>query len=373
MSSIKLKRAALGLMSGSALLVAPTANAQWWEETLSGYFGTAKMNEDVGSRHFRIGGVASMNVQAKFSMNGSFGISGNNPGPAGVRGVDHVYDDGYVLVDVTGNDGNATHNFGFRSTTQYTNSTQRLYFKATDSFAVTSGGANETGEAQLGLEAVYGGHLLRWGDALIGLELGFTYLPIEIKDNQSLAALANRTVHSYDVSNVQIPGLQGPAGTGAWVYEGTFNGPGVYIDDLAQAEPGESIPGTLTGERTLDVTVYNFRLGPTVQWQVHPRAAVALSVGGSVGFISGDLNYNEVLVLNDGSRVTNRGGSGGTEMIYGGYVSGLLKYRVEKNGDIYLGAQWTPMTDATFNSGGRAAELNLSGALHVTFGFNWSF
>lgn len=372
MRRMKSRKVAVGLVSGTAMLVATTANAQGWEQTLSSYFGSAKMDEDVESRHFRIGGVVSMNVQAKFSMAGSFRISGNNPGATGLSGVDHVYDDGYVLVDASGNFGNETWNWGYQSTNQYNSTLERLYFNATDSFT-TAGIANETGDAQLGLEAVYGGHLLRWGDALVGLEFGFTYLPIEITDKQSLAVSANRTVHSYAVPRERILGLQGTPGTDDWVYRGGFDGPGPYISDVAQAEPGSTIPGTLTGERTLDVTVYNFRLGPTVQWQVHPRAAVALSVGGSVGFISGDLNYNEVLVLNDGSRVTNRGGSGGTEMIYGGYVSGLLKYRVEKNGDIYLGAQWTPMTDATFNSGGRAAELNLSGALHVTFGFNWSF
>ena len=57
------------------------------------------------SRNIRIGFLAGFNIKADFRMSGTFPIFGTDPGLAGMPRQNHVYDDGYVRVDATGNAG----------------------------------------------------------------------------------------------------------------------------------------------------------------------------------------------------------------------------------------------------------------------------
>jgi hypothetical protein len=351
-----------------------TSLAQSYDDNLwRTLFGQKQDVPGDWTKHFRVGAQVGFNLKAQFSMSGTFDVSGNNPGATGVSRVDHVYDNGYVLVDASGNDGGLTWNWGYQSADQYDSGSQRLSFRATDSYT-TSGNATENSGAQLGVDVAYGGHLTQWGRAMVGWEFGFGYLPVSIKDNQALSANVTRISHSFDVSGIQFPGLLGDPSPGGFIYEGTYDGPGALIGDVAQAGPGETIANVpLTGERALDVNVFSFRLGPTLHWELPPRFAVAVSAGAAFGIVSGDLKYNETLQFSDGSTANNQGKSGATEFAYGGYISGTLIYHAVKNGDLYLGVQYMPMTSTTFGSDGREAELDMSGALYISTGFNWPF
>jgi hypothetical protein len=57
----------------------------------------------------------------------------------------------------------------------------------------------------------------------------------------------------------------------------------------------------------------------------------------------------------------------------GGYVNGALMYHVQEDADIYIGAQYMPMGDATISGGGREGRLNLGGQLYFSVGINWPF
>ena len=54
-------------------------------------------------RHFRVGALVGINIKAEFKMGGDFTVTGSQPGVPGESGRDHLYDDGYVRVDETGN------------------------------------------------------------------------------------------------------------------------------------------------------------------------------------------------------------------------------------------------------------------------------
>jgi hypothetical protein len=43
------------------------------------------------------------------------------------------------------------------------------------------------------------------------------------------------------------------------------------------------------------------------------------------------------------------------------------------NGDIYLSAQYMPLSNANFSGGGRSAKLDMHGAVYVSAGINWPF
>ncbi len=335
---------------------------QVWGSDFSQYLGNNEFEPDVGTRHFRLGALVGLNFKAQFSMNGTFKFSQNNPGPAGSGGIDRTYDDGYVRVDASGNYGDQTWNWGYQNTNQIVGNS--LVFHAADTYTA-SGRSEEDADAQVGFELAYGGHLARAGSTLVGWEFGFGFLPINIEDNRTITGVsATRTVHAFDISGVVMPNAP---------YTGTATGPGPLISDQAQGQASENFNNlSLTGTRTLDVTLYNFRLGPTLHWEVAPRLAVALSGGAALGVVSGDLEFNESVLIN-GARAVNVGSHGSTELIYGGYVSAALMFHAVEHGDFYLGVQYMPMSDATFSGAGREAQLDMSGAVFVSVGINWPF
>ena len=332
------------------------------------YFTADNSKEGDWPRHFRVGALVGMNIKADFNVNGSFGVSGSNPGEAGPagRGKNHFYDDGYVLVDDTGNAGGVTTYWGYQNAGQYNAAAQTLTFHSASAYS-TSGSASVDGDMQLGLDLAYGGHLFRYGRALVGWEFGFAWLPISIKDNHPLTATATRTVHRFNTGGSIVP--EPPP------YNGSFGSDGYpTIQDEPAALPDEVVGGaTITGSRQLDVTLYNFRLGPTVHLELNPKLALSLSGGAAMGIISGDLKHNETIVFSDSSTASNRGGMSNTELVYGGYLSATLMYHVEDQGDIYIGAQFMPLGRAKFNGVDRDASLDVSGGLYLSAGFNWPF
>lgn len=328
---------------------------------------------EPGSRHFNVGALVGFNIKAQFTMSGSFSFANpKDPGATGTPGVNHEYDDGYVRVDATDNDQGATYYWGYQNAAQYDAGANRLYFHSSSAYTPAANSGNVTADAQLGFDTAYGGHLFRAGPALIGWELGFGFLPIKIDESFSSPATVNQDVYWYDTSNLG-PAFFGTTPNILTSYDGTAAGPGAKLSDMANfGGTINNIPGTLVGTRTLDVTLYNFRLGPTLHWELGKRFAVALSAGGAMGFITGDLEFNETLVLS-GSSPNNRGSFSDSELVYGGYVAGKLIFHAVNNGDFYLGAQYMPLGSTTFSGGGRTAKLDLSGGVYISVGINWPF
>ena len=305
-----------------------------------------------------------MNIKAEFKMSGQFNVSGSAPGAPGVSGVDHVYDDGYVKVDETGNAQGLTSNWGYQSGSQYDPVAQTLTFHSAQTFEA-SGGAESDDSPYLGVDIVYGAKFWRWGRTQIGLEFGFGYLPIKIEDNEAMDADINRTVHSFGTGGILLPTAP---------YNGGSSGIGPTIPDLATELPGgDESSGSITGSRTLEMSLFAFRLGPLFHWELHPRWALSLSGGAALGYLDGDLSYDEVIVSQDGGSASNRGSTDGSEFVAGGYVGATLMFHAEEHGDFYIGVQYMPLGSATVSGGGREAKLDLSGGVYFTAGVNWPF
>ena len=57
------------------------------------------------------------NVKARFNVNGQFNLN-SQAGPTGVSGANHIFNDGYVKVDATGDAGGQTGYWGYQSASQ---------------------------------------------------------------------------------------------------------------------------------------------------------------------------------------------------------------------------------------------------------------
>jgi hypothetical protein len=316
------------------------------------------------TRHFRLGAVVGLNMHADFKMNGQFYVSGaSQAGPSGVSGANHTYDDGYVRVDNTGNAQGYTSYWGYQNDSQYNAINQTLTFHGATSFDLTAS-EHENADPQAGLDLVYGGKLMKSGDALVLWEFGFMWMPVEVKDGTPLSSVFTRTVHSFDTGGIVVPVAP---------YNGGASGVGPTIHDVATAESGDTSPGTITGSRTLDTTLYNFRLGPTMHWEVNRHFAFSVGGGGAIAIASSDYKYNEKIHFSDGSVASNRGSFNNTEPLYGGYADVTLMVHTVENADIFIGARFMTLSDATVSSGGREARLELGTGFYFSAGINWPF
>jgi hypothetical protein len=314
-------------------------------------------------QHLRVGAPVTFNVHASFSESGTFMLPGGLAGAAGVTNVDHVYDNGYVKVDNTGTNIGYTSFWGYNSASQYNAAAQTLTFLSSTAYT-TSGSATSSGSAFVGFEAAYGTDIWKWDQVHIGWEAGFGLTPIKISDSGPLLATVNQSAFTFSTAGIIPPTAP---------YNGGPSGLGPNIQNVATAAGTTNVAGTVTGSRSLNVIVYTLRLGPTIYWDMNPYVGLMAGAGPAVGFVNGNYEFNENIVTSGGGVVNNSGKMGMTKTVFGGYVNANLVVHVVKNGDFYLGGQFMPLGNAGFNSGGRQAQLDLSGAVQVTAGINWPF
>ena len=346
-------------LAGCCLGVAPTATAQPEVDGKpdSSAFIRIPKDTDDWTRHFRIGALVGMNIGAKFNTSGSaFNISGNNPASG-------IYDDGYVKPDQTG-DPSYTSYWGYNNASQYNAANNTLTMSAATQFTPSgSASANVDGGAFPGFEMAYGDNLWYWKHARVGWELGFGLLPINISDNSSTLANVTQSTFIYNTGGIVVPTAP---------YQGGPSGLGPLITNSPSSSSSTTSSGTITGSRSLDVMLYTLRLGPSFYWDLTEHIGMSLGAGPAVGIVSGDYKYNETITAG-GISAQNTGKIGGTDLVYGGYVNTAVMYHVVPSGDIFIGAQYMPMSDATIGGGGREGRLKLGGQLYFSVGINWPF
>jgi len=343
------------------LLLALPALAQERDPFQPGYdFSFGRHPSD--SRYFRLGVLAGFSLSADFSVSRAFDISRSQPGAAGVSGVDHFYDDGYVRVDQTGNAQGYTSYWGYDNPAQISGDT--LIMHSSRAFAAAEGTGSKGDSEAVGMEFVYGGLPWRHNDAKIGWEFGFGYLPTSVDANHALDGNVLRTVHAYDLGGIVPPG---------WPYQGGSSGIGPTIHDLATALPDDVATALLAGHQTLDTDLFLFRLGPTIHWDLSRRAALSVSLGAAMGFLNGGLKFQDTLAVDDGSTAFNTGKVKDSDVSFGGYLNTTFLYRVEEHGDIYISLQYLPMSSFTIEGSGRRAELDMMSSVFISAGINWPF
>jgi hypothetical protein len=311
------------------------------------------------TKHFRVGMQLTLNVKAEFTTGGTFGIP-TRPG---------IYDDGYVLDDSTpGNSETTNWGYDHQSQVSMTEAGNFLTFTRTESFSVDSLGSKTRDDSPyIGVELAYGGTFMRWGDALIGWEAGYSFLPIGISDRRPISGSATRfsAVHEFSTAvSLPAPG-----------YRGSASGQGQTV---IEQQPTDTFftdqEGVSRGSRELDVTLHNLRLGPTILFPFARRWAVQGSLGPAIGYVTGDYKFREQVSFAGGeSSSRTEGEFGDSDFVYGGYISGIVTFNVEQHGDIYAGVQLMSLSSTTFEKDDRRAKLDLGAAFSFLVGINWPF
>ena len=357
--SVRLQVLSAWCLAGCFLGVVPAAPAQPEVDGKpdSSAFIRIPKDTDDWTRHFRIGGMVGMNIRANFNKSGSaFNISGNNPASG-------IYDDGYVKPDQTG-DPSYTSYWGYNNASQYNAAKNTLTMSAATQFTpLGSTSASVDGGAFPGFDMAYGDNLWYWKHARVGWELGFGLLPINISEKSSTLATITQTTFTFNTAGIVVPTAP---------YQGGPGGLGPLMTNSPSSFSSASSIGTITGSQSLDVMLYTLRLGPSFYWDLTEHIGMSLGAGPAVGIVSGDYKYDETINAG-GINARNTGRIAGTALVYGGYVNAALMYHVQEDADIYIGAQYMPMSAATISGGGRSGRLDLGGQLYFSLGISWPF
>lgn len=310
------------------------------------------------TKNFRVGALTGIGIKGNIKLRGQTALNNGNTTPG-------VYDDGYVRTDDTGNAQGYTSYWGYENAGQYDASSQTLSLHRSSSFTA-EGNHDLDQEFSVGFELAYGQNLKQWGRTRLGWEFGFGLLPISLQDKSSspISGDAARTTYIFSTGGIIMPTAP---------YHGGPSGIGPTIHDAITGMETNSAPGTLMDLGELEATLFTFRLGPTLFYDLNEHIGLSASAGPAVGFATQTCRFNSLITFDDGTTTRDRGSFSATDMIYGGYISFVATYHADVNGDVYIGVQYMPMSGTSFSNGTRSASLDLAGQVYFSLGVNWIF
>jgi hypothetical protein len=304
---------------------------------------------------FSLGARFGLNFKADFQNSAAFNNPAVNPGPA-TGGAEHTYDDGYVLVDSSGDAGGLTSNWGYQHASQVAGDTMQFHAIQPDSHS------SATGNPQYGGEFVYQraiGSLPLLSSGDWGFEFGFGFTDLDLRDNRN--GTVPVTTDTYQLNGLLPPGAP---------YKGTFTGPGFLLGDT----PARSFTSaTVTGYQKLSGQLFSFRLGPFAEWNLTSKLSLAGSVGVTLAPTTVDYDFSETYTLADGSAYASSGHSDRSKLLYGPFVGVMLRYDFNANWGVYVGAQFQSLTDLEQSVGSRTASFDPGTTVYATIGVSWRF
>ena len=235
-------------------------------------------------------------------------------------------------------------------------------------FDSPSGSANNnvTDDPQFGAELIYQrviGRLpflpaVRWG-----LEGAFGYTDLDLRGKSSITGPGTATIDTFPLNGVLPPG---PG------YQGTFEGPGTLLGDTPTRTTTAGI-ASMTSNQKLSGQLYSIRLGPFAEWNFTPQLSLAASVGLTLAPTSVDYDFSETTSMTGVGTFVASGHSSRTELLYGPYLSAMLRYDFNPSWGVYVGAQFQSLTDLEQSIGGRTARLDQGATVYGTVGVSWRF
>ncbi len=362
----------------TSLLLAPALSLQAADDVLR-----VKLEEPPKPTKNRLGVSYRMgfNMTAEFKNLGNVatagGGRGRGPGPATGGQVDRFYDDGYNRVDVSGNKDNLTWFWGYKNASQVQGDT--LVMQSTSAQGIRSGTYDS--DPQHGFELTYNRELGQVGKskATWGIEGGFGWTDIEIRDHRRLFGGERRILDAFDLGGVNpnvLPNSSeypGHAGT----FEGPVPGqPGEF--PLIGSNPERTIMfdrngSVITGARAFDANLFSFRVGPYVDIPIDDKWTISFSAGFAAAVIDGDFQFDQQ-VTTTGATAPQSGSGGNTEVLFGGYMSASIRYAINERWGVFVSGQYMGLADCySASARGQQIELDFTRTAFFAAGVSYTF
>jgi len=309
-----------------------------------------------------------LNITADFKKLGGFG-NPNNPGPDTGSAENRNYDDGYNLVDISGNAGGQTWNWGYSDPASIQGNSMVLHQTSSPSTGVSKDNSDGVNH---GIELSYQYEIHRDPemDWRWGAEAAFGFTKLTIDDTRVVRNQVNEITDTFSV-----PG--GVFVIPAAPYYGTYAGPGPLLSsDLGSGDRVRTVlsqASTITGHRALDANVYLLRFGPYFEYPLGKGFSTYANVG--LNLVIGDMTYtyNETVTFNGNVRATHRDSGSQTDVLVGVYVGAGISYAISEEWSVFAGAQLQTAGRSVTKEGGQEAVLDMGKAIVVNIGVSYSF
>jgi len=313
-------------------------------------------------------GRLTLGYRGAFNVNATFKSSGaiparSNPGPATGGAMNRTYDDGFNLVDSSGNAGGLTSFWGYQNTAQLPGNDTLLMSSSGVSGAASTAEIGDSPQHGLGL--TWNLPIRREGPWHWGIEATFGFSDLTFESVENTPGDVLRIIDAYALNGITPPVAP---------YSGTYSGPGPLIGD-APSRTTTTIPGAsnVTLQNQLDASLYEVQLGPYVEIPVVRRLSVVLSGGGVLAWIDSTFKSSESAMMPDGGVLEARGQDSQSEILFGGFVSGQVNFSLTSHLNIAAGAQYQYLPRFEQSAGGQSAQIDLSGSVFVTAGVGVTF
>lgn len=310
-----------------------------------------------------LSGGALLNVRAEF---GGLGVlaPASNPGPAIGGAVVRTYDNGFVGVDVTGNGGDTTWNWGYQSAGQVQGA--NLVFQSDRATGLTTERVDS--DAHPAVELAWRKEL---GEALggrWGFVAGLGFQQINVESTAALAGSVTRTRDAYSLNG--LTALTIPAAP----YAGTAAGPGPLIGSVpTRTTAAVANALTITGRRELEANLIPLALGPSLEWDLGSSFKLSVAAGGLVAYADGDFAFTENSSVAGGAPQTATGAGSGDDWLFGGFVEAGVSWLFHESASLDVKARWQALESFGVTAGSRYGRLDLGAGAIISGALSWRF
>lgn len=324
----------------------------------------------------------SLSFQLGFDIKTSFKHIGRfpaatDPGPAQSL-TNHVYDDGYNLVDSASNEhpngsggnteGTWDWGFGPGATIDNNNGTISMH-----SLSSPGGSSNDrSDDPPPGFMVTFGRQLFqdsrdRWR---AGLETAFSFTDYAVKDNRNVNAAGNELTDTYSLMGIVPPNSPSYS-------QGSTGGPNRIIigDTPSRSITAVTSAAAISGERDFAANLFAFRLGPYVEFPLNQTFSFSLEGGAAMVYVWSNFRFNEEVTTAGGELLNVKGNSKNEGVVFGGYLGARISAALNDQWSLFAGAQWQDVSDYVHRdkATGESAVMDLSQSVFFTSGISYSF
>jgi len=314
---------------------------------------TVYAQDDTDWNHFGLNFRAAYNIRARFSVPASFTPP---PGPGAGAALNRSYNDGFVNVDSSGNAGGKTWNWGYQNASQISGGDVLMH-----SSGQLTTGEEKSSDPNLGFDFNYIRDIGHYGWGQLGVKIAFGYTHIQIGDGDPINPMLETVTDKYALDGVVPP---------AAPYSGSFSGPGPVIggEPISRSISVAPDASIFTGSRNIDASLFDLRLGPSVNIPIWKGLSFQGGGGLSLGLVDSDLSFAFL-----SGHVQASGDASSTGFEVGAYAEAGFAYRFSHGISVFTGAQFQYLGDFQQSVNGVSAQLKLGQTVFYELGLQWQF
>ena len=309
-----------------------------------------------------------ISVNTRFFFNVSAEVahpsSPDRTGPAAGGGLNRIYDDGAVLLDISGNAGGKTWNWAYTDASQVVGG-------AIEQHRTT--GPRDGSTTDLDADLSYGGEV-GWSweirrfdigrrESRAGIDIFAGWSQVSGNGNSLAAGSFTRQTDSFALNGVTPPLAP---------YAGTFAGPGpVLSDSPTRSTVTQAATSQFAGD--IDATMIGFRVGPWIEIPLTRKLSWSMGFGLSAVHVDGSFSFAEQISVAGVPQPVVSGKVDRADWKSGFYVDTKLNWNINAEWSVFAGLQYQYLGTFKIDALGRQGRIGLESALGITAGVGFSF